>query len=145
MQQFTEAEIRRLANDWYHKLDQHAPVEDVLPLIAADGFEIRVPEGTFRGSDEFKRLYEDGWLRNYFDEVHELEQLSITPAEDKAEVKVVVRWQARAWEPPAPRSRRIDMDFYQTWVVQRSPGSGPPVILTYIVNDGKPRPGSDSI
>lgn len=145
METFTEAEIRRLANDWYRKLDRHAPIEDVLPLLAEDGFEIRVPEGTFRGGDGFKRLYEEGWIRNYFDEVHELKELSFTTAGEKAEVKVVVSWQARAWKPPAPKSKRIDMDAYQTWVVQRSPDSGQPVILTYIFDASKPRPGSDSI
>lgn len=144
METFTEAEIRRLANDWYRKLDLHVPIDEILPLLAGDDFEIRAPEGTFRGGDEFKRLYEEGWTRNYFDEVHELEQLSFTPAGDKVEAKVVVRWQARAWKPPAPRSERVDLDAYQTWVVQRSPDSGQAVILTYSVDDLKPRPESNS-
>jgi hypothetical protein len=142
---FTEAEIRRLANDWYQKLDRHAPIDEILPLLAEDGFEIRVPEGTFRGSDGFKRLYEDGWIRNFFDEVHTLEKLSFIPAGDKAEVKVVVHWQARAWHPPAPQSERIDSDAYQTWIVQRSPASDQLVILAYLVDDMKPRSGPDTI
>jgi hypothetical protein len=143
---FTEEEIRRLANDWYRRLDQHAPIEDVLPLLAEDDFEIRVlPEGTFKGRDGFKRLYEEGWIRHYFDETHTLKQLSFTPAGDKAEVKVVVNWQARAWDPPAPKSQQIDMDAYQTWVVQRSPDSGRPVILTYILDSSKSMTGSGSI
>jgi hypothetical protein len=141
---FTEAEIRRLAKGWFRKLDLHAPIDEILPLLAEDDLEIRLPEGTFRGSDGFRRLYEEGWTRTYFDEVHELEQLSFTSAGDKVEVKVVTRWQARAWEPPAPRSKRIDSDSFQTWVVQRSPDSGQPVILTYIVDNLKPRPESDS-
>lgn len=145
MEEFTEEEIRRLANEWYRKLDLHAPVEDVLPLLAEDGFEIRVPEGTFRGRDGFKRLYEEGWIRHYFDEVHKLKQLRFTSTGDKAEVEVVVNWQARAWEPPASKSKQINMDAYQTWVVQRSRDSGQPVILTYIFDVSKPMPGSDSI
>jgi hypothetical protein len=31
MESFLESEIRRLANDWYYKLDRYAPVDDVLP------------------------------------------------------------------------------------------------------------------
>jgi hypothetical protein len=142
---FTTEEIRHLANSWYRKLDVHAPVETVLALLAEDGFEIRIPEGTFRGHDGFKRVYEEGWIRHFFDEAHELKQLSFTPAEDKAEVKVVVNWQARSWDPPEAKSKRLDMDAYQTWVVQRSPSSGRPVILTYTVDVMKPIPGSDSI
>lgn len=144
MEPLTEEEIKRLAIDWYHKLDLHAPVEDVLPLLAEDGFEIQVPEGTFKGRDEFKHLYEQGWIRRYFDEVHELKELSFTPAGGNAEVKVVVNWKARSWDPPAPKSTQIDMDAYQTWVVQRSHGSDQPVILSYIVDASKPMSASDS-
>ena len=141
----TEEEIRRLATDWYHKLDLHAPVEEILPLLAKDGFEIRVPEGTFTGSDGFKRLYQQGWIRHFFDEKHELKELSVTPAGDKVEVKVVVNWQARSWDPPAPKSKQIDMDAYQTWVVQRSTDSVQPVILTYILDSSKSISGWKSV
>jgi hypothetical protein len=142
---FTTEEIRRLANDWYRKLDAHAPVEDVQALLAEDGFEIGVPEGTFCGLDGFKSLYEERWIGRFFDEVHEVKQLNFTPAGDKAEVKVVVNWQARTWDPPAPKSKRVNMDAYQTWIVRRAPYSGQAVILTYIVDASKPVPGSDSI
>lgn len=145
MEPFTKEEVRRLANDWYRNLDVHAPVEAVLALLAEDGFQIRIPEGTFRGRDRFKRVYEEGWIRRFFDEVHELKQLNLTPAGDRAEVKVVVNWQARTWAPPEPKSKWLDMDAYQTWVVQRSPDSGQPVILTYTVDSIKLMPGSDSI
>lgn len=142
MQLLTEAEIGSLANDWYQKLDMHAAVEDILPLLAEDGFEAQVPEGTFRGHDGFKRLYEEQWIQHYFDEVHELKQLSCNLSGDRAEVKVVVNWQARRWEPPAAKSKRVTMDAYQTWIVQRSPRSNQPVILTYVVDAMKDtRPG----
>lgn len=145
MEPFTEEEIRLLANDWYRSLDAHAPLDAVLTLLAEDGFEIRIPEGTFRGRDGFEHVYEELWIRRFFDEAHELKQLSFTPAGDKAEVKVVVNWQTRSWDPPAPKSRWLDMDAYQTWVVQRSPDSGRPVILTYTVDTSKLMPGSDSL
>jgi hypothetical protein len=142
---FTNEEVRRLANDWYRNLDVHAPVNAVLALLAEDGFEIRIPEGTFRGRDGFKRVYEERWIPHFFDEVHKLKQLSFTPAEDKAEVKVVVNWKARTWDPPAPKSKWLDVDVHQTWIVQRSPRSGQPVILSYIVDAMKPMPVSDGI
>jgi hypothetical protein len=134
MEPLTDEEIRHLANNWYRSLDVHAPVDAVLTLLAEDGFEIRIPEGTFRGYDGFKHVYEELWIRRFFDEVHELRQLSFTPAGDKAEAKVVVNWQARTWDPPEPKSKFINEDAYQTWVVQRSPHSGQPVILIYRVD-----------
>lgn len=143
MEPFTKEELTRLASEWYHKLDEHVPVEAILPLLAEEGFEIHVPEGIFRGHDGFKCLYEEGWTRRYFDEVHELKELSFTLAGGKAEVKVVVNWQARTWDPPAPKSKRVDVGAYQTWVVDRSPRSCTPVILTYILDATKPMSGSD--
>ncbi len=144
MEPLTEVEIRRLADDWYRNLDVHAPVEVVLALVAEDGFEIRIPEGTFRGHDGFTEVYES-WIRRFFDETHKVNQLNVTPTGDMADVTVVVNWQARAWDPPEPKSKWLDIDAYQTWVVQRSPASGLPVILTYTVDAMKPMPGSASL
>lgn len=144
MEPFTTDEIRNLATTWYRMLDTHAPLQDVLTLVADEGFEIRIPEGTYRGRDGLKRVYEDGWIRHFFDEVHELKQLGFQPSGDKAEVKVMVNWQARSWDPPEAKSKQINMDAYQTWVVQRSPDSGRPVISAYIVDVLKPGSNSDS-
>ncbi|MGH3921457.1 MAG: nuclear transport factor 2 family protein [Pseudonocardiaceae bacterium] len=125
-------------DDWYHNLDVHAPVEDLLALLTEDGFEAHVPEGEFQGHEGFERLY-DGWTHRFFDEVHKVKQLDIAPADDRADVTVVVSWQARIWDPPEAESKRLNFDAYQTWVVQRSRTSGQPVILTYIVDALKPR------
>ena len=144
MEPFTEGEIRDLAGTWYRMLDAHAPFDTVVELVAGNDFQIQIPEGSYRGVDGFKTVYEQGWIRHFFDELHELKQLSFAPDGDKAEVKVVVHWQARSWNPPEAKSTWIDMDAYQTWVVQRSLGSGRPVILTYIVDVLKPGSRSDS-
>ncbi len=45
----TESEVERLVNDWYRALDVHAPVEELFPMLADGGLEMRFPEGTFRG------------------------------------------------------------------------------------------------
>lgn len=79
MDPLVEDDIRRLADDWYRKLDEHAAVKVLQTLLAEGGFGIRVPEGTFHGGDGFRRLYEEGWTRRFFDEAHRLEQLSYTP------------------------------------------------------------------
>jgi len=141
MEPLTREEVSRFVDDWYRKLDVHAPAEEILALLAEDGFESRNPEGTFRGRDEYRRLYE-GWTRFYFDEVHELKALSVRPADETSEVSLVVNWQFRLWDPPAAKSRWQEYDVDQTWILQRSPVSGQPVILTYTVEAMEPRNGS---
>ncbi len=129
----TESEIKQFAADWYHKLDVHAPLEEYIPLLAEEGVEMRFPEATVYGFDGFKNWYERV-IGIFFDEVHTLKEVTVTPSGDKANVKVVVKWEASVWKPPAAKSERIVLDAYQTWVVERSPNTGKAAVLTYIVD-----------
>ncbi|HEX6077557.1 MAG TPA: hypothetical protein VFZ32_20150, partial [Micromonosporaceae bacterium] len=63
---------------------------------------------------------------------------------DRADVKVVVNWQARIWNPPAPKSEWLGFDAYQTWVVVAGP-DGTPQIETYTVDALEPMPGSATL
>lgn len=139
-----EAEVKDLVTAWYQALDVHAPVEEMLPMLAADGLEMTFPEGVQRGQDGFRRWYETVTHR-FFDEVHTLQNLTVTLNGDRADVKLVVNWQAKIWDPPAPRSVWLGFDAAQTWVVERSPTSGRPVVRTYIVDALTPMPGSASL
>jgi len=129
---------------WYQALDVHAPVDEMLPMLAADGLEMTFPEGVQRGQDGFRRWYETVTHR-FFDEVHTLQNLTVTLNGDRADVKLVVNWQAKIWDPPAPRSVWLGFDAAQTWVVERSPTSGRSVVRTYIVDALTPMPGSASL
>jgi len=133
LKSLTEAEVQQLATDWYLKLDVHAPLEDYIPFLAEEGLEMRFPEATVYGFEGFK-----GWYQRvigiFFDEVHTLKQVNATFSGDQVDVKVIVKWEASVWNPPAAKSARIVLDAYQTWVVKRSPNTGKPVIATYIVD-----------
>jgi hypothetical protein len=81
----------------------------------------------------------------FFDEVHMLSRVEVQPGGTSAprvQVEVVVNWQARRWNPPAPRSRWIGFDAFQTWEMVRSPETGTPMIARYVVNELRPMPGS---
>jgi hypothetical protein len=142
MEPLSDHELSRLINDWHHRLDMHAPVETLLVLLADDDLKICLPEQTIRSEHDFRRWYDDA-TRRFFDESREVKQLSITPAGERAVIKMVVNWQARIWNPPEARSKWIDFEIYQTWVVQRSPRSAQLVISTYIIEAVKPMLGSD--
>lgn len=141
--QLTESEIHDFAVAWYRKLDTHDPLVELLPLLADSGLEMRFPEGTVYGRAGFEGWYERV-IRIFFDEEHTVKETSIVEPGDRMRVKVVVNWQAKAWEPPAPKSKWLGFDAYQTWVVERS-AAGEPVILTYIVDELRPMPGSGSL
>src|SRR5947209_13010622 len=96
----TEAEVRHLADEWYHLLDVHAPIEDVFPLLADDELEMVFPEATARRHAGF-RDWSDTVTRRFFDEVHTLSRVEIQPGDGPMQVKVDVNWQAHIWKPPA--------------------------------------------
>jgi len=138
----TEAEVKKLATEWYNLLDVHGSLEDYRPLLAEEGLKMEFPEGTFTGWEGFKSWYERV-IGIYFDQVHTLKELKITSVSgNKVEVKIVVNWQASTWNPPAPKSERIVMDAYQTWEVTRSPQTQKPVIQVYIVDSMEYAEGS---
>lgn len=129
----TKAEVQTLAANWYKKLDVHAPLVELLPMLSNQDLEMRFPEAALRGIVDFEGWYE-GVIRIFFDEVHTLKQVAVELTGDEAQVQVVVHWEASTWKPPAAKSSRIKLDAYQTWTVRRSPESGKPVIAVYTVD-----------
>lgn len=139
----TDQEVDKLARDWYHALDVHVPVEDLLPMLASDGLSMVFPEATLHGIEGFKGWYRDVTHR-FFDEVHTVKEVDAKPRGDDRTVKVVVNWQAKVWNPPDAKSKWLGFDAYQTWVVTRAP-SGKAVILEYTVDELRPMEGSASL
>jgi hypothetical protein len=144
-----ESEVKQLVDTWYAKLDVHAPVEELLPLLADDGLEMKLPEVTLHGHAEFIQWYERV-IRTFFDEIHTMKELHITltrapretDIEMQAQVQLIVNWQAHRWRPPAAKSEWLGFDAEQRWVVQRLPTTGKPVVVTYTVDALTPMEGS---
>jgi len=127
-----ETAITEMAAEWYRKLDVHAPMVEILPLLAEEGLEMKFPEAMLNNLAEFEGWYQ-GVIRIFFDEMHKLKEVSVKINGDRADVHIVVEWHASVWKPPAAKSARIMLDADQTWVVKASK-EGKPVIATYIVN-----------
>ncbi|RCJ19537.1 hypothetical protein A6770_05165 [Nostoc minutum NIES-26] len=140
----TESEVKQLVNDWYLKLDVHASVEEVLPMLANETLEMQLPETTLHGQDEFKTWY-DRVIHTFFDEVHRMQALDIKTTSERADIQLVVRWEASRWQAPAPKSQRLAFDAAQRWVVKRSQLTQKPVIESYIVDSLTPLEGFPSL
>lgn len=141
----TESQLRSYAVDWFAALDRHADVETLLPLLADQELEMHFPEGVQKGHAGFRNWYRTVTSR-FFDEIHELEQFAVTRSDSTgAEVRLVVNWQAKIWDPPQPSSTWIGFDASQTWELQSSPANGGLKMTRYIVNSLDPMPGSPSL
>lgn len=137
----TKEEVEDFVKDWYLvKLDTHVPAEEILPMIMND-VEFVLPETSFTGREGFRDWYERV-THTFFDEVHTITALDVTPKGDHADVKVVVNWQTKVWEPPAAKSKWLGFDAYQTWEVRRSPETGKVAVQRYVVDRFEPMAGS---
>ncbi len=134
----TKDEVEHVVRDFYHLLDIHAPQVQVIRHISEGELEMVFPEMTMRNQAEFEGWYQ-GVIRIFFDEIHTLQKLDVRLSEDgaRADVDIVVRWEASRWKPPAPNSERLRMDAYQRWVIKRSPATGRAVITGYYVDELK--------
>lgn len=139
-----EAEITQFANDWYRKLDVHAPMVELLPMLADADLEMHFPEGITRGHVGFEAWYQRV-IRIFFDEVHTVKEVKAEPGGGDVNVKVVVNWQAKVWNAPDATSKWLGFDAYQTWVVRRSPSTGKAIIVRYVVDSLDPMEGSATL
>ena len=128
----TKEMVQDFAKVWYRKLDVHAPMVELLPMLADKELEMVFPEATVTGWAGF-----EGWfqrvIRIFFDEVHTVKVAEPVINGDTADVKVVVQWEASVWNPPAANSARIVCDAFQTWVVKILNGN---LVITKYVVDG---------
>lgn len=140
--ELTKEAIKDFAVEWYKLLDVHAPQVDFLPLLANEELEMVFPEATVKGHAGF-----EGWfqrvIRIFFDEVHLVKEVTSEIEGNKANVKVVVQWEASVWNAPEAYSKRIKLDAFQTWEMKLSDGM--PVITKYIVDEIKYHEGSATL
>jgi hypothetical protein len=139
----TQESIQAFVADWYKKLDVHAPMVEVLPLLADAELECVFPEVTVYGYAGFESWYQRV-IRTFFDEVHTVTKAEADIQGDTATVDVVVQWEASVWIAPDASSKRINADAYQTWSLKAGP-DGSPILTKYVVDDFVPREGSATL
>lgn len=127
-----EWEVQELVYDWFRKITDKAPVDEMLAMLCRDGFEMQFPEATLHNPAEFKQWYETV-THTFFDQVHDVKMLSVEKQDGHAEVVLIVNWQARTWQAPAATSEWQGSYVHQRWQVIRDPHSGKPVISVYAV------------
>jgi hypothetical protein len=130
-----EYEVQQLVQEFYAKLDAHAPVEEYIDLFAFDeeGLILKFPGNTLTSWEQFKPWYE-GTLHKFFDEIHLAKKIELVATNEQANIQALVHWEASTWEAPSALSVRIVAAVEQSWVVVRSVKTKKPVFKQYIVN-----------
>jgi hypothetical protein len=143
-QPLTEDEVKQLVATWYTKLDVHPPVAEMLPMLADENLTMQLPETTLHGRADFLKWY-DGVIHKFFNEVHVLKEINMRITAKRAEVDLIVNWQAHTWKAPAANSQWLGFDATQHWIVERSEKTQQPIIITYIVEQFLPMAESSTL
>jgi len=133
--------VQEWVANWYRALDRHDNIEKLWDYLAGDDLTMVFPETTAHGHDDFAKWYH-AVTNRFFDEEHTVTSVEVGVWDgDVAEIKVVVNWQARVWNPPAAKSLWLGFDAYQTWeIVNDAPDHLR--IRKYVVDSLDPMPGS---
>ena len=130
----TEFEVNQFISEWFHKLDIHPPVEEMLPFVSAEKLSMKMPDRLepFRRHEGFKKWYKG--VSKFIDQVHTIKALDIQPSQETATVKVINRWERSVCDSESQRSSRAGFYAAQTWELERSPESSRLVIVAYKVD-----------
>ena len=140
----SQYEIRQFIDEWFLKLDVHAPVDEMLALVADKELVMKLPETMVRGHEGFRQWY-SSVTKRFFDEAHFIKALRITPQEQTARVELVLLWECSTWDAPNAKSRRLGFYAAQIWELKRSPETQKPFITTYNVDYFIPIAGSQEL
>jgi quinol monooxygenase YgiN len=125
-------EVRPFVQEWFDRLSAHQPVENLLPMIAAEGLVMEFPDATLTSEAEFRKWYDEVG-RAFYDQSHVLDRLDITQAPDTqaADLDLSVVWTTRLSSDGTRHAYRA----LQSWRIARSPATGRPVIVRYKVRE----------
>jgi len=53
----SESEVNAFIRDWFHNLDKHADLDQILPMLADKALRMNMPEGQYANHNGFKQWY----------------------------------------------------------------------------------------
>lgn len=148
--ELTLEKIKTFVAEWFEKLDEHAPSDQLMAMLDREGFEMVVPEGRVKGAEEFRAWYAGGGghpgvINLFFNERHTVSRVDVTQQGEQALVSIVVRWEASRWRPPTPRCERLVFDALLEWEIIYSPITRTPVIRRHVLEELRPVLGSPNL
>lgn len=140
----SQQEVRTFAVRWFDLLSAHAPVEELLAMLAGRGLDMRFPDARLQDEASFRTWY-DVVGHSFDEQSHTLERLEVSPAPvpqgwsgadvgAASDVEVVVVWRARSLTDGS----RIEARAHQSWQVARAFARDALVIVGYDVRSLEP-------
>jgi hypothetical protein len=101
----TQEELIQFGKVWYERLNHHADVEELLPMVSDTLLEMVFPDSTIQNHNDFRNWYE-AVGKTYYDQDHTVEKFDITIS-DAARIDVIVVWKASKYYDNTTAAFRI--------------------------------------
>ena len=121
--------IHGFVKTWFDQLSRHAPVEELLPMIADTGLKMKFPDKTILNQGDFCDWYREIG-KTYSNQEHILEKVNIKNQFVSAKVNISVIWKAQKKSDGSSVVARAS----QSWKLIRLPLTNKLAILEYIVH-----------
>jgi quinol monooxygenase YgiN len=122
-------EVSAFVATWFQRLSDRAPVDELLPMVADEGLDMRFPDATLASHEDFRKWYEQVG-QAFRDQSHEVLEVQQTPGADASvDLAVTVIWRATT----IADGRSFASRATQSWRLRRSSTTAEPEIVGYHV------------
>ncbi|MFD4511338.1 hypothetical protein [Streptomyces sp. NPDC058457] len=126
----SDREIEEFVQRWFGLLNVHAPVAELLPLVADGGLEMAFPERTLHSHADFLDWYA-AVGEAYSEQDHTVEKLVHQETGARIGIDLTVVWTAKSTADGSVSAFRIN----QQWQLERPAPGAAPVIVDYQVGE----------
>lgn len=124
---YGENEIKSFVYQVFGMFDRHPDVNQLLLMFADEDLDMRVPEGTIKSHEDFKKWYA-GIGARLQSNIHSIEKIDVSiPAKGDYRTSFIVNWQAMGRD-----GKYVNLKFRQTWKIVDGGGYWPRIV-SYIV------------
>lgn len=124
---YSENEIKSFIYQVFGMFDRHPDVNQLLLMFADEDLDMRVPEGTIKSHDDFKKWYAGVGAR-FQSNIHAIDKIEISiPSKGDYRASFIVNWQAMGRD-----GKYVSLKFRQTWRIADGGGYWPRIV-SYVV------------
>ena len=129
----TAEEAQEIIDRWACLQDTQAPVEELLEIVAEEGFLLESPTADRRWQGHEGLQAHQELMRFFFDEEHLFRDVRIAPGAERTIAWTCLSWQARYRPAGSATSRLVKAYMEHEWELRRSERTGRPILARLTV------------
>ncbi|GEM_PF-2001767 len=137
----TADEAQEIIDRWARLQDAQAPLEELLEIVAEEGFLLESPTADRRWEGREGLRAHQELMRVFFDAEHHFRDVRIAPGAERTIAWTCLSWQARYRPAGSPTSSVVKAYMEHEWELRRCERSGRPFLARLTVDRFEYRKG----